>query len=70
MATEENIAIKKIGDDTPPLMNLVPEAPPSHWGKLTGQGRTCSQEYLRFLHGGVKCQKKSCTEQDCRSSKN
>lgn len=40
---------RRIGDDTPPLMNSVPEPPPSHWGKLTSQGRTASPAYLRFL---------------------
>jgi hypothetical protein len=39
------------GDDSPPLMNRVPEQPPSHWGKLTSQARTLSPQYLRFLSG-------------------
>lgn len=38
-----------VGDDTPPLMSRVPEPPPSHWGKLTGRGRTASWQYLEFL---------------------
>lgn len=42
------------GDDSPPLMNKVPEPPPSHWGKLTSQSRTQSVEYLRFLYGTHK----------------
>jgi hypothetical protein len=41
---------RRIGDDTPPLMNKVPEPPPSHWGKLTSRGRTASPAYLRFLY--------------------
>lgn len=40
---------RRIGDDTPPLMNKVPEPPPSHWGKLTSRGRTASPQYIRFL---------------------
>jgi hypothetical protein len=42
------------GDDTPPLMNKVPEQPPSHWGKLTSESRTASSEYLKFLYGKNK----------------
>jgi hypothetical protein len=42
------------GDDSPPLMNLVPEAPPSHWGKMTSQQRTTSPQYLKFLQKKVK----------------
>jgi hypothetical protein len=41
----------KYGDDTPPLMNKVPEPPPSHWGKLTSQSRTLSPQYIKFLKG-------------------
>lgn len=37
------------GDDTPPLMAKVPEPPPSHWGKVTSQGRTASPQYMAFL---------------------
>lgn len=37
------------GDDTTPLMALVPEAPPSHWGKITSAPRTASPQYLAFL---------------------
>lgn len=72
MESEDEISIKWIGDDSPPLMNLVPEAPPSHWGKITSQGRTCSQDYLRFLHGGLKCQTNKCRKNsgpDCPCSK-
>ena len=39
----------RTGDDTPPLMNLVPEAPPSHWGKITSRGRTTSAAYMKFI---------------------
>lgn len=41
--------IKRLSEDTPPLMSLVPEPPPSHWGKVTSQSRTLSPQYLRFL---------------------
>lgn len=37
------------GDDSPPLMTLVPEPPPSHWGKVTSQSRTLSAAYMKFL---------------------
>lgn len=37
------------GDDSPPLMWKVQEPPPSHWGKLTSQGKTASQQYQEFL---------------------
>jgi hypothetical protein len=40
----------KVGDDSSPLMNKVPEPPPSHWGKLTTD-RSKSPEYLRFFFG-------------------
>ncbi|NBW20684.1 MAG: hypothetical protein EBR82_73245 [Caulobacteraceae bacterium] len=40
---------RRIGDDTPPLMNRVHEPPPSHWGKMTSLGRTNSSDYLRFV---------------------
>jgi hypothetical protein len=46
------------GDDTPPLMNRVPEAPPSHWGKVTSQARTLSPQYLRFLNKAKEGQKR------------
>lgn len=37
------------GDDSTPLVSLVPEPPPSHWGKLTSQSRTLSPQYVQFL---------------------
>jgi hypothetical protein len=37
------------GDDSPPLMRLVPEPPPSHWGKITSEARTLSPQYIEFL---------------------
>jgi hypothetical protein len=46
---EERDFGRRCGDDSPPLMTRVPEPPPSHWGKLTSRGRTCSMEYLKFL---------------------
>lgn len=49
-ASREEIEIRlSYGDDSPPLMNLVPEAPPSHWGKVTSQARTLSPQYIKFL---------------------
>lgn len=44
--TRELKARLGIGDDTPPLMTIVPEPPPSHWGKITSK---TSAEYLDFL---------------------
>ena len=41
----------KVGDDSTPLIGLVPDPPPSHWGKLTSQARTLSPQYLKFLKG-------------------
>lgn len=40
----------RVGDDSSPLMNKVPEAPPSHWGVLTTD-RMESPAYLRFFFG-------------------
>lgn len=40
----------RYGNDTTPLMAFVPEAPPSHWGKLTSTARTLSPQYLAFLN--------------------
>jgi len=39
------------GDDTPPLMNKVPEPPPSHWGKVTSGNKFESEAYLKFFYG-------------------
>lgn len=39
----------RTGDDSSPLMNLVPEPPPNHWGTITSQARTTSPQYLQFL---------------------
>jgi hypothetical protein len=41
--------LPRYGGDTAPLMTLVPEPPPSHWGKITSQGRTNSPQYQAFL---------------------
>ena len=41
------------GNDSPPLMNLVPEAPPSHWGKITTD-RKGSEAYTKFLLAAKK----------------
>lgn len=45
------------GDDSPPLMALVPEPPPSHWGKVTSQARTLSPQYVEFLNRCKEAQK-------------
>jgi hypothetical protein len=37
-----------VGDDSPPLMNLVHDKPYCR-GTLTSQGRTASREYQAFL---------------------
>lgn len=47
--TQELKARLGIGDDTPPLMTIVRESPPSHGGKITSRGKTNSAEYLEFL---------------------
>lgn len=39
------------GDDSTPLVSLVPESPPSHWGTITSQSRTLSAAYMKFLKG-------------------
>lgn len=36
------------GNDSTPLMNIVPEAPQSHWGKITTD-RKASEAYTKFL---------------------
>lgn len=41
------------GNDDPPLMNHVPEPPPSHWGKLTTD-RKHSEAYTKFVLGAKK----------------
>jgi hypothetical protein len=46
--------LRRGGDDSPPLMALVPDPPPSHWGKVTSQPRTMSAAYVRFLSGMKK----------------
>lgn len=49
---DKEIDLRDIGrcsNDTPPLMDLVPEPPPSHWGKVTSQARTASPQYIAFL---------------------
>ena len=45
------------GDDSPPLMNRVPEPPPSHWGKVTSEARTLSPQYVEFLRKAREGQK-------------
>lgn len=37
------------GDDSPPLVNKVPDPPPAGWGKITGTNRTLSPAYVAFL---------------------
>ena len=51
--SDDDIEMRKelrYGDDTTPLMALVPEPSPSHWGKLTSAPRTASPQYLAFLN--------------------
>jgi hypothetical protein len=47
---EQEFSNRRAGDDSPPLMSRVQEPPPSHWGKLTGQSRTLSPQYVAFLN--------------------
>jgi hypothetical protein len=47
----------RYGDDSTPLVSLVPEAPPSHWGKLTSAARTLSAAYVKFLNKGKEAKK-------------
>lgn len=42
------------GDDTPSLIDKVPEPPPSHWGKRTSTSRFESEAYLKFFYGKHK----------------
>jgi hypothetical protein len=39
----------KRGDDSTPLVSLVSDPPPSHWGKITSQSRTSCPQYIKFL---------------------
>ena len=41
----------RVGDDSPSLIDKVPEPPPSHWGKRVSGSRFESEEYLRFFYG-------------------
>lgn len=45
------------GDDSTPLIGMIPEDPPSHWGKLTSKARTASEAYLKFLNKGKEAKK-------------
>lgn len=53
MATEDEDILDRerlsYGNDSTPLVSLVPDQPPSHWGSLTSQSRTLSPQYLKFL---------------------
>lgn len=46
---ETELRSRQVAGDTTPLVSLVPEPPPSHWGKLTSQSRTLSPQYMAFL---------------------
>lgn len=48
---DNHLLSPKCGDDSTPLIGMIPEDPPSHWGKLTSQARTMSDQYLKFLKG-------------------
>jgi hypothetical protein len=54
---EQELRNQRTGDDSPPLMSRVPEPPPSHWGKLTGQSRTLSPQYVAFLNRGKEARR-------------
>jgi hypothetical protein len=54
-------ALLRYGNDESPWMNSVPEAPPSHWGKVTTK-RTHSEAYTKF----VLAQKKKNEERNGR----
>lgn len=61
MAIEDfNIDIRDLcgpgryGDDSTPLIGMVPEDPPSHWGKRTSGNRFESEAYLKFFYGKKK----------------
>lgn len=41
------------GNDESPWMNSVPEAPPSHWGKVMTD-RKASEAYTKFLLSAKK----------------
>jgi hypothetical protein len=54
MATDEDQIDERdfqprCGNDSTPLMSLVPEPPPAHWGRMTSTARTLSPQYLAFL---------------------
>lgn len=49
-----DIGSLKAGDDSPTLMDKLPEPPPSHWGKRTSGNRFESETYLRFFYGKQK----------------
>lgn len=42
---------RRTGDDSPSLIDKVPEPPPSHWGKRVSGSRFESEAYLRFFYG-------------------
>lgn len=56
----------RTGDDSAPLMNKVPEAPPSHWGKVTTD-RTKSTAYLRFFFKAKACNIRKEAENERKS---
>lgn len=47
----------RYGDDSTPLIGMVPESPPSHNGKRTSNSRFESPEYIRFFYGLSKPRK-------------
>jgi hypothetical protein len=46
-------ALLAYGNDESPWMNSVPEAPPSHWGKVMTD-RSRSEAYAKFLLSAKK----------------
>lgn len=44
----------RYGNDSTPLVALVQDPHPCHWGKITSGNRLESEAYLRFLQGVKK----------------
>ena len=41
---------RRSGDDSPSLIDKVPDPPPSHWGTRTSGSRFESEAYLKFFY--------------------
>lgn len=44
----------RYGNDSTPLVALVRDPHPCHWGKVTSGSKFESEEYLRFFYGKKK----------------